>query len=281
MSIIDVSKWNGDINWSKVKASGVDSVIIRCQVSTRKTINTDTKFKKNIEGAIAAGLKVGMYAYSFSKTASGGIQEAEYAIKLAEPYKDSIYYPIFIDIEETSCAKTSKEVCTAFCKKIEEAGYNAGICASASWWKDYLKGVNQWTRWIAQWGSKKPSNADIWQYSEKGKVNGISGNVDLDKVISYTPKPKPEPEPLKEYADIAVPILKRGDKCSEVKTIQTILKEQGYAGKDGKTLEVDGSFGPNTEYALTAFQKKHEAQYKVKPEGICDKTTWKVLIYFV
>lgn len=270
--LIDVSKWNGDIKWDKVKSSGVDGVIIRCGISTKTKCQTDSKFVTNIEGALKAGLNVGLYYYSFAKTEAGATQEADYAMKLAKPYKDKLYYPLFIDVEEQETAKYSKTVVTAFCKRVEAEGYKAGIYASASWWRDNLKGVTGYTKWVAQWSSKQPS-CDIWQYTEGGKVNGITGSVDMNKVIKYEPIPIPEPTPKGDTVMVELSVLKKGMKCFQVGTVQRILRERKYKYK-GKLIEVDESFGDATEACVKEFQKL----WGLSSDGIVGEKTWNKLL---
>ena len=180
--IIDVSKWNGTIDWKKVKADGVDTVFIRCGVSTEKKCQTDSKFKTYINGALAQGIKVGLYYYSFSKTEAGAKQEADYCRKICAPYKDQLTYPIYIDIEEESCVKYAKTVAQAFCDRMKAEGWEAGVYTTTSVFKNQLKNFKGYSKWVAYPSSKKPSgDYDLWQYSWKGKVDGISGDVDLDK----------------------------------------------------------------------------------------------------
>lgn len=273
--IIDVSEWNGSIDWKKVKAAGVEGAIIRCGIGKTKD---DKKFQTNIKGAISAGVKVGMYLFSYAKDEAGAKAEATHAVRLAEPFKNDLYFPIFIDCEEPSTAKYSKITATAFCKAVEAAGFKAGIYASSSWWKSYLSGVNSWTKWVAQWGSKKPSGADIWQYSESGKVSGISTNVDLDKNISYNPD-----KPTGSCYMFDVTTVKKGTKGADTLLCQEILYAKGYKGKDGKPLKLDGDCGDNTIYAINSFQTDMreigiECGTNGKNDGSCGQTCWKYLL---
>lgn len=242
--IIDISKWNGSINWSKVKASGVNGVIIRCGVGQS---GVDTMFKTNIAGALAAGLKVGTYTYSKSSTKDGAIAEAKNTIAAVSPYKEKLYYPVFIDVEQSGTEKASKTVVTAFMETVKQAGYKTGVYCSSSWRKTYLSGVSADCWWIAQWSSKQP-DCNIWQYSSNGKVNGITGAVDLDKVISYAPSPAPEPK-QEDYEVLVRTLYYRPGNImtgNDVGTVQDIV---------GATI--DKSFGPATEKAVKTWQKAH------------------------
>lgn len=242
--LIDISKWNGDINWSKVKASGVDGVIIRCGVGQT---GVDTKFKTNIDNALKVGMKVGVYTYSKAKTESGAIAEAKNTLSAIAPYKGKLYYPVFVDLEQSGTGPYSKTVANAFTKIIKEAGYTSGIYCSSSWRKTYLSGVKAECWWIAQWSSTQPS-CDIWQYSSKGKVNGISGDVDMDKDISYKPTPAPTPS----------------GGTYEVKVRTIYYRSSGVlTGEDVKSVQkivgatADGQAGKKTDAAIRAWQKKN------------------------
>ncbi|MBQ3035297.1 MAG: Ig-like domain-containing protein [Lachnospiraceae bacterium] len=191
---IDVSKWNGTIDWNAVKSSGISFVVIRCgyRGSSTGVLVKDPMFEANIKGATKAGLKVGLYFFSQAVNEKEAVEEASMAIALAKDYK--ISYPIFIDTEWTSGGRAngiSKDartaVCKAFCETIKSAGYTPGVYACKSWYQDSLNvsSLNEYKIWLAQYASQPTysSRYDMWQYSDKGKVNGISTNVDMN--ISY------------------------------------------------------------------------------------------------
>ncbi len=191
---IDVSKWQGSIDWNAVKNSGVSFVIIRCgyRGSSSGSLIKDPMFESNIKGATNAGLKVGLYFFSQAVSEKEAVEEASMAIALAQNYK--ISYPIFIDTEWTSGGRAnsiSKEtrtaVCKAFCETIKSAGYTPGVYACKSWYQDSLNvsSLNGYKIWLAQYASQPTysNRYDMWQYTDKGKVNGITTNVDMN--ISY------------------------------------------------------------------------------------------------
>lgn len=214
---IDVSQWQGDIDWEKVKAAGIDYAIIRATTkSTSNGVNgtnlkMDTKFTRNMKNAIAAGLKVGVYVYSYATSVSQAKKEAELVLKYVEPYK--LTYPIYFDIEDSTRAKTSLKtentnMTIAFCDKIKEAGYKPGVYSGASFFTSYLNigSISKYDIWVAryirtreykfpsqledindylsltyQYGNKyKTIKANMWQYSSNGTVNGIGGRVDMN-----------------------------------------------------------------------------------------------------
>ena len=187
---IDVSKWNGNIDWNAVKNSGVSYVIIRCgyRGSTQGALIEDSMFRKNIEGALAAGLKVGVYFYTQAVNEVEAVEEASMVLALVQKYR--ISYPIFIDTEASGgrADRISKEtrtaVCRAFCETIRNAGYTPGIYASKSWFNDKLNtsSLSSYKIWLAQYATKPTYTGryDLWQYSDKGTINGINGKVDVN-----------------------------------------------------------------------------------------------------
>lgn len=187
---IDVSKWNGTIDWNQVAASGVRYVIIRCgyRGSTGGSLILDPTFHANISGAKAAGLNVGIYFFTQAVTEAEAVEEASVAITLANQY--GITYPIFIDTEWSGgradgLSKAARTlICKAFCETVKNAGYTPGIYASKSWYYDYVNysDLSNYKIWVAQYCNSTDfaHHYDMWQYSCKGTVPGISGQVDMN-----------------------------------------------------------------------------------------------------
>ncbi len=190
---IDVSRHNGNIDWNAVKASGVDYVIIRCgyRGSATGVLVEDENFKKNIKGATAAGLKVGIYVFSQAVDEVEAVKEASLAVSLAKGY--NLTYPIFIDTESSGGradkidTATRTAVVNAFCQTVANAGYQPGIYASKSWYETKLNmsAIGNYKIWLAQYAAAPSYKGryDMWQYSSKGTISGISGKVDLN--LSY------------------------------------------------------------------------------------------------
>lgn len=187
---IDVSKHNGTINWTAVKNAGVSFVIIRCgyRGSTQGALVEDAMFRRNIEGAQAAGLKVGVYFYSQAVNEVEAVQEASMVLSLVKNYK--ISYPIFIDTEQSGgradriSRETRTAVCRAFCETIKNGGYTPGIYSSKSWFMNNLNvsSLSSYKIWLAQYATKPTYTGryDLWQSTDKGRISGISTNVDLN-----------------------------------------------------------------------------------------------------
>lgn len=192
---IDVSKYQGNIDWGAVAASGINFAIIRVgyRGSSSGALVQDPYFKKNISGATKAGIKVGLYFFTQAVNEAEAVEEASMAMSLASGYK--VTYPIFIDTERASNGRANglsksarTAVVKAFCQTIRNGGYKAGVYASKSWYANQLNAsaLNGYCIWVAQYNSSCTYSGkyDMWQYSSKGSVSGIKGNVDMN--ISYT-----------------------------------------------------------------------------------------------
>ena len=192
---IDVSKYQGNIDWGAVAASGINFAIIRVgyRGSSSGALVQDPYFKKNISGATKAGIKVGLYFFTQAVNEAEAVEEASMAMSLASGYK--VTYPIFIDTESASNGRANglsksarTAVVKAFCQTIRNGGYKAGVYASKSWYANQLNAsaLNGYCIWVAQYNSSCTYSGkyDMWQYSSKGSVSGIKGNVDMN--ISYT-----------------------------------------------------------------------------------------------
>ena len=192
---IDVSKWNKEIDWEKVKAAGVEFAIIRCGYRGSKTgaLVEDPYFEQNIKGATDAGVRVGIYFFTQAVTPVEAVEEASMVLMLGRQYK--ISYPLFIDTEGAGgngrADGLDKEmrtaVCKAFCETIENAGYTAGVYASKSWLNNNLdmQQLSGYSTWLAQYSSQPTYEGeyDMWQYTSAGKIDGISTLVDYN--VSY------------------------------------------------------------------------------------------------
>ena len=185
---VDVSEWQGIINWEKVKADGIDFAILR--VGYRRTLPmVDKQWLRNVAECERLGIPYGVYIYSYGKTVEDAAAEAEHVIAQLQKGGHKPVYPVYLDLEESSMASTSNRVllgqmAEAFCEKVEAAGYRAGTYANLYWYNTFLADsvFDRWTRWVAQYNVKcdykKPY--DMWQCTSQGSVDGIVGNVDLD-----------------------------------------------------------------------------------------------------
>ena len=190
---IDVSKWNGSIDWNAVKNSGISYVIIRCgyRGSTQGALIEDSKFSTNIKGATAAGLKVGVYFFTQAVDEVEAVEEASMVIEMIRGY--TISYPVYLDVEPSGGRgdKISKAqrtaVCKSFCATMQTSGYTSGVYANRTWLSEKLDAgeLGAYKIWLAQYAATPTYTGryDMWQYKSTGKVSGIKGDVDMN--ISY------------------------------------------------------------------------------------------------
>lgn len=177
---IDVSKHNGAIDWSQVAASGINFAFIKAGSSKS---GIDPQFAANITGAQAAGLRTGVYLYSYATTPEQAAEEARMVLEWIAPY--TVNYPIVFDIED-SCHKGLSDqemidIVNAFCFAIDGAGYYPVVYSYKNMFTGKLSIVG-WDKWVAQYGETCDYNNNVcfWQYSSHGNVSGVSGRVDVN-----------------------------------------------------------------------------------------------------
>lgn len=195
---IDVSKHQGKIDWKAVAADGVEFAFIRVGnrgYGSGKLVE-DERFEQNVKGAQAAGIKVGAYIYSQAITEEEVLEEAEFVLEKIAPYY--LECPVVFDVELVSGAKGRMNDLTVeertrltalFCETIENAGYRPMIYHNMEMGvlKIDLELLEKYPKWFAYYNPNfyYPYAYDVWQYSEKGKISGIDGEVDLN--ISFVP----------------------------------------------------------------------------------------------
>ncbi|MBO5143973.1 MAG: glycoside hydrolase family 25 protein [Lachnospiraceae bacterium] len=192
---IDVSKWNGDIDWEVVKAEGVDFAIIRCgyRGSSSGWLIEDPYFYRNLQGAQKAGIQVGVYFFTQATDLVEAVEEASMVVSLLGDVP--LDYPVFIDTEgaggngraDNLDPGTRTAVVNAFCQTIQNAGMEAGVYASRNWYLNNLNldELDAPKVWLAEYRQtpQYEGRYDMWQYTSSGSVAGIEGRVDLN--ISY------------------------------------------------------------------------------------------------
>ena len=192
MKGIDVSVHNGAIDWKKVKADGIEFAILRAGYG-RVASQKDARFEENYAGAKAAGIPVGAYWYSYAMSEDEARLEADVFLSVIKGKQFEM--PVYFDLEEKKQFDLGKEkvsaIMRAFLERLEAAGYFVGLYGSASslmtHTADDIK--SRYTIWLAHWCNQTNYTGayGIWQHSEKGRVDGINGNVDLD--IGYNDFP--------------------------------------------------------------------------------------------
>ena len=191
---IDVSVYQGDINWQQVKNAGIKFAIVRAGYG-RVPSQKDRFFDKNYANAKAAGVPIGAYWYAYATNTDGALQEANTCMSILNGHQ--FEWPIYYDIEDPTVLATGKATVSAiaktFCSTLEKYKYFCGIYSSAYYLNTLFDDfdLTHYAIWVAHYDTDKPGykgDWGIWQYSSKGSISGISGNVDLDKaVIDYEP----------------------------------------------------------------------------------------------
>lgn len=189
---IDVSQYQTEIDWEQVKADGIEFAFIRVGYRgyVSGELDLDACFSSHLEGALAAGLDVGVYFFSQALTPEEAEEEANYVLEQIDGY--AITYPIVFDWEEVQAQARTDEMnmlmltscAEAFCQTIEKAGYRSGIYFNQAYgYQQFnLVSLKEYEFWLAEY-SLTPSFAydfQIWQYTNEGKVPGIDGDVDLN-----------------------------------------------------------------------------------------------------
>lgn len=249
---IDVSVWQGIINFDKVKLSGIDFVIIKAGGSD-DGYYTDSCFEINYNKAKKAGIKVGCYYIVGSNfdTIQKGTKNAQHFAKIIKG--KTFEYPVFLDLELTSPSQKygATTASITFCDYLKKLGYNVGIYGSSiSGFKDRLdiSRIGKYDKWVAQYSSNKPTfptDCRIWQYSSMGRIDGINCNVDMN--ISYYDYSSTE----KNSTNISITAN------SSIKAVQRWLNANYNAD-----LIVDGIYGNLTKKALVkALQTELNKQY--------------------
>lgn len=280
---IDVSYWQGNIDFNAVAKSGIDFVIIKCNAGT----DTADNFETNYRNAKAAGLDVGAYLYSYALTEGQAKEEARACIRTLAGKQ--FEYPVFFDIEENEAFKLGKSKCSSivktFCEEMENAGFYVGIYSSKSHLEAYINEEVRKTYcvWVAHYGVSQTTYSgdyDIHQYSDQGRVNGISGYVDLNhcyvdygviKEKGYNGYKPTSGIPDEGKLKVTLKTVRKGDSGDFAELAQVLLKIHGHeCGKTG----ADGKYGPDSEAAAKAFQK----QNSLEPDGIIGPLTWSRLL---
>lgn len=279
---IDVSSYNGVIDWKKVKAAGYEFAIIKI---IRKDLTLDKAFERNYLAAEVAGVNVaGVYNYSYATGLDKAKKDAQAVIKALNGRKTTVW----LDVED-NCQKglglVLINIINTYQKEIENAGLSFGVYTGLSFYNSYIKKYKDKLNcplWIARYGNNngrkdakyqpQVENMVGWQFTSNGQVNGIKGNVDLNEFyglkIEKTVYSNPYPIPTRVlYAKKILGVWKcRGD---DVRFVQYSLMKQGYISDS----DIDGIYGYNTEAAVKRLQKAK----KITEDGIVGVQTRRYL----
>ena len=213
MKGIDVSSWQETINWSKVKGQ-IDFAIIRLGYGDNIERQDDKYFFNNVNGCIANNIPFGVYIYSYATNLGGNASiqsEVDHCKRLLSKIGKKPFC-VYIDMEDASTQKLGKTQLTnfalEFCKQITNAGYRAGVYANQNWFQNYLNPSTiasyGYSIWCAKYSDNKPnisSNYDIWQYSDDGRIVGINGKVDMNKMVNNIIGQQPTKKSIDELAN--------------------------------------------------------------------------------
>lgn len=212
---IDVSEFQGVIDWEKVKGAGVEFAIIRCGYGSDIESQDDKMYKRNVAGCEEVEMPYGVYLYSYAANVSQARSEAKHVLRLIQGRK--LTYPVFLDMENNgvSADLSSKElgdIAEAFCDAIINAGYNVGIYSNVYWFDTKLtdKRFDKWARWVAQYSDELRFDKPYvgWQYTSTGKVDGIEGYCDKDYFYKdYEDNNNPETPDKKTIDEIAREVI--------------------------------------------------------------------------
>ena len=194
---VDVSKYQGQVDWAKVAAQGKKFALIRygwAGYDGHISDGIDPYFTANMEGALAAGLDVGVYVYSYAKTQQAAQIAAQETVAAVKGYR--VAYPIILDFEDDQYKSAAQKaantaICKAFLGEVEKLGYYAMLYTYTNFAQNYLdmSALRAYDFWVADYRGYVGYRGayGIWQYSSTGRVNGISGNVDLNKAYKNYP----------------------------------------------------------------------------------------------
>ena len=193
---IDVSYYQGKIDWAKVKQAGYEFAFLRIGFrgyGAEGILKADQRFEENIKGAQAAGIDIGVYFFAQAINETEAVEEADFVLQLLDGYElqmPVVYDPELIrDDDARTDAVTGEQFTIAFCERISSAGFEPMVYSNMLWEATLfdMEALQEYPFWYADYESipQTPYAFSIWQYSEKGSVDGIQGNVDLN--IEFLP----------------------------------------------------------------------------------------------
>ena len=279
MKIIDISKYQTTVDYQAVKDAGVDGVIIRCGLTYwgAQNMGIDPLFLTHYNGFRAVGMPIGAYYYSAADTVEVAKKEAEFVKTLLAGKQ--FEFPVYYDVENAQrMGKLSKsaltEIVETFCESLEDAGYFVGVYANTNYFTnklDHARLSSKYTIWLADYrgaNADKTLKRDIFQYTSKGSVKGIAGNVDVNECYrdfppiikgaglngfsGETSKPTPPPKPSSFFP--AKGWFGMGDKHENVAKIAAFMRRVFPAYTDERAL---GSlYGQYIQKAIREFQRR-------------------------
>lgn len=273
---IDVSSYHGKIDWDKVKADGIEFALIRAGWSKDYV---DPMFRKNIDGAKEAGVKIGVYWYIYAKNENDVLENAKKFHEMIYPYSrllDMGAWGVWGNDSETYCKKKlsrkdRSNFIITFCNTMNEYGYKCGYYSDTEFYPSKLNITSlKYPIWFSNFAtSNEVCDALIWQYDLRGRVDGIVPKVNFNicngDIKEYIYKPVPT---IKNTQVPKYPKLEKGSTSQFVSLLQSLLAEHGYE------IELTGAFDPKTYNAV----KKLQADNNLEVTGVVGNETWAILI---
>ena len=237
---IDVSEFQGKIDWEKVKNDGIEFAILRCGYGMDFSNQDDVEYERNANECERLGIPYGVYLMSYANTVEKARSEAKHVLRLIEGRKISL--GVWHDIEDNGTSgainkETLTNIINTFCNTIKNAGHRVGVYANLNWLENKIEKTikDNYDIWVAQYYSKCEYEGKyiMWQHTSSGKVNGISTNVDMNIL----------------YEDL--PVINNNDNNSKTNNSEIVKSLQQALNKDYNCgLDVDGIIGPLTTKAV-------------------------------
>ena len=246
---IDVSEWQGKVDWKKVKAAGVNYAVLRAGFG-REASQIDAEFERNYKNAKASGVELGVYWYSYADSVADAQNEAKACLAVLKG--KSFELPVFFDMEDSSQTGFGKATLTAmatkFCDIVKKSGYKTGVYANLNWFSNYLDYAalkKKYYIWLAQYHTEPQLDCDMWQYTSSGKVNGVQGNTDMNIIYSSELVNAPSEEKPEETAE-----------SFELVALQALLKLSNRLGLIEQTIpSLDNKSNAATKAAILQMKK--------------------------
>lgn len=278
---MDVSYWQGLIDWEKVKASGqIEFAFVRVAHGN----GMDTYYERNLAEANRVGIPVGVYFYSYAKTVTQAAKDAQTTINAIKQYK--ITYPVVIDIEDNSQLSLSNnrrtQIVQTFADAVRAAGYQPMVYCNSYWAKYYINmsGLQGVDSWIAEWSDNYTSSIsrDIWQVTDKGKVSGINGNVDLDFAFKQYGAPVITAGWVKADGKYKYRLSDGNFVTNEFRTINGktyYFDSSGYRASDGfRTINGKTYYFGSAGVMKTGLRNINGAKYYFNKNGVMAQNKW-------
>ena len=298
---IDVSEWQRGVDWKEVKDEGVEFAILRCGFG-RHSHQVDSYFEENYKNAKAAGMPVGTYHYSYATTVEKAEQEADFCLSLLKGKQ--FEYPIAFDIEDSTQTSLSmkqiSDIIRAFCTKLEKAGYYVVLYSYKSFLESKVDAdcKKRFDVWLAHFVEKTTYKGQygMWQYSSKGKVNGVNGNVDMNTAYKDYPEiiksrglngftkattTKPTEEPKPTAKPVTKPVAKPAAPAVEHKAGQKVVLENVPLYASATTSKIAKRIKKGTYYIYDGIKINGRYRITNKANRVGKKPVWANVTGFV